>query len=290
MPMTRGSAFAPAPAWCSSTRRWSTKGPGSRAASRTDSPTRLNREGFRQYRRGGRDRKPLARQRQHHAFAAGVGGAVDLAVADQNAGHAESSPCPGLRSMPRCRSPSSTCGREFGHFTLEAGPARDEVGRGECLRHRSCSSRPPRPATWRRKRGSNCRRPTRSRRRTCRRVVSRIAGIIDERGRLPAATALATGRPCSSTGENEKSVSWLLRKNPSTIRPVPKMLSTVVVMETTLPSASRTIRCDVPVGSSVRSAPATRAPAGTPGDRRRTGGCADQPRALRRHRPDRSAR
>src|SRR5689334_18936465 len=43
------------------------------------------------------------------------------------------------------------------------------------------------------------------------------------------------------------------------------MLSTVVVMETTFPAASRTIRCEVPVGSSVLSAPAgTGASAGTP--------------------------
>jgi hypothetical protein len=51
---------------------------------------------------------------------------------------------------------------------------------------------------------------------------------------LPAATALAAGWP-SSLGVKEKSVSWLLRKKPSTIRPLPKMLSTVVVMLTAFP-------------------------------------------------------
>src|ERR1700751_48501 len=93
---------------------------------------------------------------------------------------------------------------------------------------------------------------------------SRIEGTIDDRGRLPGATAFATGRPWSSVGLNEKSVSWLLRKKPSTIRPVPKMVSTVVVIETTLPFASRTMRWVVPVGSIVASAPAGRAPGGTP--------------------------
>src|SRR4029078_11430317 len=78
-------------------------------------------------------------------------------------------------------------------------------------------------------------------------LVSRIDGTIDERGRLPGATALATARPSASTGAKEKSVSWLLRKKPSTIRPVPKMLSTVVVIDTTLPSPSRTMKCEVPV-------------------------------------------
>src|SRR3954471_11122381 len=91
-----------------------------------------------------------------------------------------------------------------------------------------------------------------------------MVGTIDERGRLPGATALATGRPWASTGEKEKSVSWLLRKKPSTMRPVPKIDSTVVVIETTLPSRSRMMKCEVPVGSSVLSLAATGAPAGTP--------------------------
>src|SRR3954471_15684376 len=37
--------------------------------------------------------------------------------------------------------------------------------------------------------------------------VSRIVGTIEDRGRLPGATALATGRPVASVGLNEKSVS-----------------------------------------------------------------------------------
>src|SRR3954471_10789428 len=91
-----------------------------------------------------------------------------------------------------------------------------------------------------------------------------MVGTIDERGRLPGATALATGRPCASTGEKEKSVSWLLRKKPSTMRPVPKIDSTVVVIETTFPAASRIMKCEVPVGSGVWSVPAGAASRGTP--------------------------
>src|SRR3954464_12646101 len=92
-----------------------------------------------------------------------------------------------------------------------------------------------------------------------------MVGTIDERGRLPAATALATGRPCASVGEKEKSVSWLLRKKPSTIRPGPKMLSTVVVIDTTLPSAPPAMGCEVPVGASVLSAAINGASSGRPG-------------------------
>jgi hypothetical protein len=66
---------------------------------------------------------------------------------------------------------------------------------------------------------------------------------------LPGATALAIGCPAASIGANEKSVIWLLRKKPSTIRPLPKMDSTVVVIETTLPAASRTTKCEVPATS-----------------------------------------
>src|SRR5262245_42921012 len=47
-------------------------------------------------------------------------------------------------------------------------------------------------------------------------------GDMDERGRLPPSTALATFCPSDRVGVNEKSVSWLLRKNPPTWRPVPK--------------------------------------------------------------------
>ena len=69
-----------------------------------------------------------------------------------------------------------------------------------------------------------------------------ITGVIDERGRLPGATAFATGRPEASTGRNEKSVSWLLRKKPPTARPEPNSDSTDVVIETTSPSASTTTK------------------------------------------------
>ncbi len=68
-----------------------------------------------------------------------------------------------------------------------------------------------------------------------------MTGAMDERGRLPGATAFATGRP-SSTGRNEKSVSWLFRKNPPTARPEPNSDSTVVVIETTSPPASTTTK------------------------------------------------
>ena len=87
---------------------------------------------------------------------------------------------------------------------------------------------------------------------------------MDERGRLPGATALATGAPAVSTGENEKSVSWLFRKKPWTIRPEPKMLSTVVVMDTALPSLSTTTKWVVPAGSRVASGPRAWAPGGVP--------------------------
>src|SRR5215213_5737409 len=96
--------------------------------------------------------------------------------------------------------------------------------------------------------------------------VSRIVGVMDERGRLPGATAFAAGRPSGSTGLNAKSVIWLLRKKPSTIRPDPKIDSTVVVIDTTLPARSPTMKCEVPIGSSVRSDPEVTAPAGTPAD------------------------
>src|SRR6185503_911473 len=97
-----------------------------------------------------------------------------------------------------------------------------------------------------------------------RRESSRIAGVIEERGLLPGATALAAGRPCASRGRKLKSVIWLLRKKPSTIRPEPNRDSTVVVIDTTLPAASRTTKWEVPVGSSVASRAAVRAPCGVP--------------------------
>ncbi len=50
------------------------------------------------------------------------------------------------------------------------------------------------------------------------------------------------------------------------MRPDPKMDSTVVVIETTFPSASPTMKCDVPVGSTVVSVAGTAAPGGVPAD------------------------
>ncbi len=85
------------------------------------------------------------------------------------------------------------------------------------------------------------------------------------RGRLPASTRLAAGRPAASTGEKEKSVSWLLSTKPSTIRPEPKMLSTEVVIEATFPCRSTTTKCEVPPASRVPSRPTAGAPGGSPG-------------------------
>jgi hypothetical protein len=39
-------------------------------------------------------------------------------------------------------------------------------------------------------------------------------GDIDERGRLPGSTRLATGRPWASAGTKLKSVSWLFSRKP----------------------------------------------------------------------------
>ena len=79
---------------------------------------------------------------------------------------------------------------------------------------------------------------------------------MDERGRLPPATALAIGLPWASTERNEKSVSWLFKNMPPTMRVVPKILSTEAVMETTSPCLSTTTKCVVPCTSSVASTPA----------------------------------
>src|SRR5436190_22696707 len=92
-----------------------------------------------------------------------------------------------------------------------------------------------------------------------------MAGAIDERGRLPGPTALAVGAPSRSFGVKEKSVSWLFRKKPLVIRPEPKRLSTVVVIETAFPSASTITRWLVPPGSWVASGARTPAPFGLPG-------------------------
>src|SRR5438045_3361848 len=91
-------------------------------------------------------------------------------------------------------------------------------------------------------------------------LSSTIVGVIEDRGRLPGATALAAGVPSLLSGENEKSVSWLLRKNPSTIRPSPNTLSTVVVIATTSPQRSTTTKEDVPPGSLDASTPGCGAP------------------------------
>src|SRR5688572_17941239 len=83
---------------------------------------------------------------------------------------------------------------------------------------------------------------------------STMTGAIEERGRLPPATAFATGAP-STTGRYEKSVSWLSSTNPPTARPEPNSDSTVVVIETMFPSPSITTKWDVPLASIVASAP-----------------------------------
>ena len=66
-------------------------------------------------------------------------------------------------------------------------------------------------------------------------------------------------------------MSWLLRKKPPTIRPSPKMLSTVVVIETTLPSVSTITKWVVPPGSWVRSGARAPAPLRLAGAGRRAG-------------------
>jgi hypothetical protein len=91
--------------------------------------------------------------------------------------------------------------------------------------------------------------------RTGRRLRSKtIVGAIELRGRLPASTRLATGLPFSS-GAKEKSVSWLLRRKPRTIRREPKPSSIVVVIETALPRRSTIETCVVDGSSSASSVP-----------------------------------
>ncbi len=67
-------------------------------------------------------------------------------------------------------------------------------------------------------------------------------GAMDERGRLPGCTRLATGLPSASAGAKLKSVSSLLSKKPpalpvppSVIRREPNWSSIVVVMAMALP-------------------------------------------------------
>ena len=56
-----------------------------------------------------------------------------------------------------------------------------------------------------------------------------MVGAIELRGRLPGATALASGRPARSTGRKAKSVSSLLSRKPAAHRREPNPLSIVVV-------------------------------------------------------------
>ena len=65
-----------------------------------------------------------------------------------------------------------------------------------------------------------------------------MVGAMEERGRLPASTRLATGLP-SSVVAKEKSVSSLLSRKPLfVIRRAPKPSSMVVVIDTALPLRS----------------------------------------------------
>ncbi len=73
-----------------------------------------------------------------------------------------------------------------------------------------------------------------------------MVGDMDERGRLPGATAFAIGVPSSASGRKEKSVSWLLRRKPTAMRPEPKAVSIEAVMLTASPSASTAETCVVP--------------------------------------------
>ena len=68
--------------------------------------------------------------------------------------------------------------------------------------------------------------------------LNTIVGDIELRGRLPASTRLATGRPASSLARKEKSVSWLLSRKPRTSWKLPKADSMEVVIDTALPPAS----------------------------------------------------
>ena len=56
-------------------------------------------------------------------------------------------------------------------------------------------------------------------------------------------------------GAKAKSVNWLFSTKPPTVRPEPNTDSTVVVIDTTLPSASTTTKWLVPADSLVVSRP-----------------------------------
>ena len=73
-----------------------------------------------------------------------------------------------------------------------------------------------------------------------------ITGAIEERGRLPGATALAAGAPSRCRGSNEKSVSWLFSRKPSTMWNAPNADSMVVVNDAALPCRSTTLMWLVP--------------------------------------------
>ena len=97
-------------------------------------------------------------------------------------------------------------------------------------------------------------------------------GAIDERGRLPGSTRLATGRPVASAGAKLKSLSSLFSRKPRTIWRAPKASSMVVVIDTARPSASTMLMWLVPysicsaIGAKlVRTGPGT--PAGAVGAR-----------------------
>src|SRR6056297_2549957 len=79
-----------------------------------------------------------------------------------------------------------------------------------------------------------------------------IVGDIDDRGRLPGATALAIGTP-SACDRKEKSVSSLFNRKPLVIKREPKPFSIVVVMDRALPYWSTIEICDVDGSSRLSS-------------------------------------
>ena len=91
-----------------------------------------------------------------------------------------------------------------------------------------------------------------------------IVGDMEDTGRLPPFTALATGLP-SFMGAKVKSVSSLLRKKPAAISWLPNGPSIVDVMVTTLPSLSTATKLVVPgtslEGASVRGSASGGVPA-----------------------------
>src|SRR6266702_2069519 len=98
-------------------------------------------------------------------------------------------------------------------------------------------------------------------------------GDIELRGRLPGSTRFATGRP-SCSGRNEKSVSSLLSRKPSTISREPNSCSMVVVMATASPAASTIERWLVEGRSKLAPSPHKLAcdAGGTPGSARQRHG------------------